>query len=249
MKRKPVVCFTIADHNNVKWALMLEKSLRKFHTKQELPLEIIAGHILDNALKQDSQFFYRAKPVVASQLIENYEVVIGADAYSIITAPINEAWEGDFDVKLVLNSNPREHKAYPVGVWDIDPIHEYVNCGFVSMRSKEFVDHWHRLCYSPRFERYPMREQDFLNIIVHYGNYNCQLLENTDQFWGLSSKGYWADIKLDKDKLILPANDEWNKNDRIIRVIHWGGGNDPNKMNFNTRFQPEVAKFLNDLVK
>lgn len=248
--KKKVVAFTIADDNNMKWANMMINSLRKFHSEKEIPVEIIGGQMLKDTLVKDTHFFYRATPVIAQQLIDQFETVIKIDADSIITAPINEAWEGkDWDLKLVLNSNPREYKKYPVGVWDIHPIQEYVNCGFVSMRSKPFITQWHKLCYSHHFQNYQFREQDLLNILVHYGDYKCLLLENNDQFWGLSSKGYWLDIKMDGDKLILPKNDEWNKNDRIIKVLHAAGGNNPNKWNLNIQFQPEVAKKLNELVK
>lgn len=248
--KKSRIAFTIADQNNLKWAKMMERSLRKFHSSEELPLEVITGPVLEGALAQDNQFFYRATPVIASQLIKQYETVIKIDADSVVCTPINEAWEGEgWDVKLVLNSNPREFKKYPVAVWDIHPVMEYVNNGFVSMRSEEFVEHWHKLCYSPHFQNYQMREQDLLNILVHYGNYNCELLENTDQFWGLASKGYWPEIELRGDKLILPANQEWNKNDRVIKVLHAAGGNTPNKWNFNIQFEAGVAKWLSNLTK
>jgi len=227
----------------------MKNSLRKFHPENELPLVEVTGKLLKDTLERDKDFFYRATPVVASNLFKDYETVIKIDADSVITAPINEAWEGEFDVKLVLNSNPRDFKIYPVTLWDIHPVYEYVNCGFVSMRSKKFVDHWHKLCYTHRFNNYQYREQDLLNIMVYYGDYKYVLLDESNNFWGLSTKGYWSDIELRKNKLVLPANNEWNKNDREIKVIHWGGGNTDNKMNFNIKFKPEVAKWLNNLTK
>ena len=245
--KKKVCAFTIADNNNLKYLEMMKNSLRKFHSEEELPLMETTGQLLEDTLKKDSMFYYRASPVIAAQLIKNYECVIKLDCDQVICAPINEAWEGDFDVKLVLNSNPREFKKYPVMLWDIDPIQQYVNCGFVSMKSEKFIDHWHRLCYSPHFNNYQMKEQDLLNIIVHYGDYKAELLDNGEGFWGLSSKGYWTQIELRKDKLVLPKNNEWNKIDKVVRVLHWAGGNTPNKMNFNVQFKPEVAKFLNEL--
>ncbi len=242
-----MVFFTIADEKNMEYARKMANSLKYFHP--QIPLEVIGGEVLADALKRDPAFFYRATPVIASQLIKEYETVIKIDADSIVTGRLNKAWEGDFDVKVVLNSNPREFKKYPVSVWDINPVHEYVNAGFVSMKSEEFIEHWHKLCYSNHFNNYQMREQDLLNILVHYGNYKSELLDNTDGFYGLASKGYWPQVVLKKDKLILPANDEWNKVDKIIKVIHVAGGNTPNKMNFNTSFKEEVVTWLNKLTK
>lgn len=245
-----ICAYTIADNNNLKYLEMMKNSLRKFHSEEELPLIEVIGTALTGALERDKDFFYRATPVIASQLMNDYDIVIKIDADSVITGSLNEAWEGeDWDVKLVLNSNPRENKTYPVSVWDLHPIYEYVNCGFVSMKSKEFVEHWHKLCYTQHFFSYQMREQDLLNILVHYGNYKTQLLDNGDSFWGLASKQYWPDIKLKDKELVLPQNDEWNKIDKKIKVIHFAGGNTPNKMNFNTKFQPEVATYLKELTK
>ena len=215
MKKKPLVFFSIADKNNMEYATKMANSLKHFHPN--IPIELISGEVLDGALKRDPMFFYRATPVIASQLIKEYEVVVKIDSDSVVCDKLDEAWTGDFDVKVVLNSNPREFKKYPVSVWDINPIHEYINCGFVSMKSEEFITHWHKLCYTNHFNNYQMKEQDLLNIMVHYGNYKAQLLDNGDSFWGLSSKGYWPQVELRKDKLILPANEEWNKIDKYIK--------------------------------
>lgn len=248
MKQNKVIAFTIADKANLKYLKMMKKSLRKFHSEEELPLQEITGKLLKDTLAKDPAFFYRATPVLASNF-KDYDVVIKIDADSIITAPINEAWEGDFDVRVVLNSNPREFKRYPVTLLDIDPVQEYLNCGFVVMKSKEFIDHWHKICYSKHFNTYQYREQDLLNILIHYGNYKAELLENSDGLWGLSSKGYEPDVILKNKKLILPGNKEWNKEDKEIKIIHFAGGNDPNKGNYRIKYQPEVVRFLDRLVK
>jgi hypothetical protein len=124
----------------------------------------------------------------------------------------------------------------------------YVNCGFVVLRSNEFVKHWLDLCYTPHFDRYQMREQDLLNILVYYGNYKVKMLDNSNKWHGLISKHYWINMKLEDDKLILPKNEEWPQDEnKEIVCIHWAGGNLPNKMNFNTAFKEDVAKWLTKL--
>lgn len=244
------VAFVIADQKNMKFLENMKKSLRKFHTEEELPLIEITGKDLDERLARDPSFFYRATPVIAKELMdEGYECVIKIDADSLITASISEAWEGEFDAKLVLNSNPREFKVFQYTVFDINPITEYVNCGFVVVKSKEFVEHWLKLCFSPHFNNYQMREQDLLNIVVHYGNYNVDLLDNGEGLWGLSSKGYWQDVIVKDDKLVLPAQTDWFAIDKTIRVIHWAGANDPSKGNYRIKFQPEVVKYIDRLIK
>jgi hypothetical protein len=245
--------FTISDQNNLKFFVKLQNSFKKFHPNDELIL-------FDEAQVQatgDPNFYYRATPFIADQLFkQGYDEVCKLDADTIITGNLDHIWEGDYDVAVVNNANPRETKAYPVSILDINPL-AYVNCGFVVMKGKKFVEHWLGLCYSEHFPSYQMREQDFLNIMVFYmtehfgGSYKVKLLDMSDKWHGLVSKGYWAQIELVDKKLILKKNDEWPLDgDKEIVAIHFAGGNDPKKMtDINIRFKPEVAKFLNELIK
>jgi hypothetical protein len=94
-----------------------------------------------------------------------------------------------------------------------------------------------------------MKEQDLLNIMVFYCNYDVKFLDAENSFYGLASKGYWSEVILKGDELILPGNEEWNKEDKTIRVIHFAGGNSPDKGNFRIRFQPEIVKRIEELTK
>jgi len=247
MKNK-VIAVSIADANNMQYFEKMKNSLRKFHTEEELPLALIGPEQLKE--NPDPQLFYRATPILGKQFFDlGYDTVIKLDADQVITGKLNHIWEGDFDVAVVQNSNPREAKLFPVSVWDIVPA-VYVNCGLVVMKSKKFVQNWMNLCFSPHFNNYQMREQDLLNILVYYGGYNVKMLDNSNKWHGLIHKGYWIDMKLKDDKLILPKNEEWpTDEDKEIVCIHWAGGNTPNKMNFNTAFKEDVAKWLNKLTK
>ena len=251
MKNK-VVAFTIADQANLKYAQMMERSLRNFHTEEELPLVIVGSDKIK--LTNDPAFFYRAKPAIARDLIKEYETVIGIDADSVITGNIEEAWKGDWDVAVVGNSNPRELKTTgPISVWNIDPL-AYVNAGFVAMKSESFVNHWWGLCTSPHFGAYQFKEQDLLNIMCFYMNFNMggpykfSNLEAGNEIWGLRGKGYWLDYEIRDSDLMLPKQEDgWVNEDKQIKVIHVAGGNMPNKMNFWTYFKPEVARYLKNL--
>lgn len=245
--KKPRIAFCVADINNRKYYEMMKNSLRKFHTDEELPLMLIEEFNIKRF--RDPDFFYRATPLVADELISEYETVIKIDADSIITGPLNAIWEGDFDVAVVNNSNPREMKTYPVSVLNIHPL-AYVNAGFVVMKSPEFITFWKNFCMSTLFYSFQMREQDILNILVHSGNYKVKRLDEGDSYYGLASKQYWPQIELEGDKLILRKNDEWPKeSDKYIKVIHFAGGNSPDKMNYRIRFSPNVIKYLDNLFK
>lgn len=240
--------FTISDKNNLKYYEMLKNSLSKF-TDDKLIL------IDEMKIKQlgDPHFYYRATPIIAAGLLRTYDAVAKIDADTIITGNLNHIWEGEFDVAVVKNSNPREDARYPVRLMDIHP-YSYVNAGFVVMKSKGFVEQWLKLCMSDHFINYQYREQDLLNIMVFYmsdkfgGQWRIRHLDDEGYFHGLASKGYWPNIVYNGVNLVLPIVDKYPDKPKEIKAIHWAGGS-IGKMNYKLHFQPEVVKYLDTLVK
>lgn len=245
------VFFTIADNNNLKWAKQLGNSLAKFH--KDIPFKIIGQKELDE--NKDPAKFYRATPYYASKLLEEYDLVIKIDADSIVTGSLDYVLNMPYDVATVYNWNRVDPPIYgEIGLATIAP-QEYFNNGFVALRSKEFVKEWLRLCYSPHFDRMPYREQGFLNILAYYRNYEVVCLDdynpltNYSAWHGLRSKGEWNKIVIRDDKLILPkAPNNYPEMDKEIKVIHWAGGNDQNKMNYRIYFNEDVIKRLDYLI-
>ena len=242
--------FCVADRNNTQYYEGLKNSLAKF-TKDPLIL------IDDAKIQQlgDPNFFYRATPIIASALLREYDEVCKLDADQIILGNLDHIWEGDFDVAVVKNSNPKEDASYPVRLLDVSPA-AYVNCGFVVMRSKLFVEHWLKLCMSGHFNNYQYREQDLLNIMVFYmsnqfgGPYKVRHLDDENKFHGLVFKQYEPQVELRDGKLVLPKSNEWPLDgDKEVVCWHVAGGNTPNKMNYKIRFSEEVSKYIDTLVK
>lgn len=244
MKR---VYWSISDTNNLKYYRMMEASFRKFHPKDEL---ILFGD-KEIAATNDPNIFYRACPYFTKQLMEQgYDEVCKIDADTIITGDLSDIWDDDFDVAVVNNSNPKEMVLYPISILNIHPL-AYANAGFVVMRSKSFVDFWNNFCKSIIYNACQMREQDLLNIMIYSNNYKVKKLDQGDCYYSLASKGYWQYITLnDKKELVLPINAEgnWPDKSKIIKAIHFSGGNVPDKMNYRIRFAPEVCKYLDELV-
>lgn len=240
--KKKIVGFTIFDKNNEKYAQMFINSLRKFHSEEELPLVSVTEEGIKAS--NDPAFFYRATPRVAMDLIKEYETVIKFDCDQVVCGDISGIWKGDFDIACVNNSNPREMKKLVVSVLDIHPL-TYLNCGLVVMKSEKFINHWWNLCISPHFDNYQYKEQDLLNIMVFYGDYKIGFLDVGKEWFGLISKGFWPYCEMRGNDIVLPKNKEWPTNeDKIIKVIHWAGGNDPDKMKFRLHFKPEVVRRL-----
>src|SRR3990167_8871292 len=122
--------FTIADKANMKYYEMLKNSLSKF-TDDKLIL------IDEEKIKQlgDPHFFYRATPIIAAGLLRTYDAVCKLDSDMLILDNLDHIWNGDYDVAVTYNSNPKDDKIYPVRLLDIHPF-SYINAGFLVMKSK-----------------------------------------------------------------------------------------------------------------
>ena len=230
MKKRAI--FVPADNNHLEEFKRFEASLRKFHSEEDLPLLRF-----DNPTS-DPLFWYRAKPILARELIKEYETVIGMDSDQIVCGDISYIWSESnyFDVGVVMND-----PSYPIGLWDISPQGKYYNNGLVVLRNEKFIEHWYRLCMSRHFGSYQFREQDLLNILCSdYFDYKVKWLEEKD-FYGEQAKPHWPKAKMVGDKIMI-ENVE-------LKIIHFGGGNIANKGNFQTRFQPDVIGRIEWLIK
>ncbi len=251
MPKGKVVVFTIADANNMKYYERMKNSLRKFHSEEELPL------LLWNQAKiesyNDPAFFYRATPIIARQLLKDYDLVLKIDADSIITGDLNHIInDTSYDLAAPLNWNRYDPQVFgQVSVVDVPPT-MYLNCGLVAMRNRELVEKWFRLCHSQHFGAYQYREQDLLNIIAFYFDWKVKNLDAEDTWNGLISKGEMMRFELKDGKLIVPAaKDHFPDKDMVVKVIHLAGGNTiGDKMDFlNTHTKPEILAYLQDLIK
>lgn len=255
--KKPRIAFTIADANNIKYAQMLEKTVRKFHTEEELPFHIVQAEELAARLKDDPAFFYRATPTVARDLLYDYDTVIKIDADSLVLGNLSYVWTAnDFDIGTVLNINRVDPQRYGVVTVANLPPQKYFNAGFVVMKSEAFVEDWYKKCMSDLFNYYQYREQDLLNLICFFGDYHVRCLDyydmprNAYNFWGLVSKGEWGHTIMRDGQVVLPrGEDNYPDRDVTLKVIHWAGGNDGIKMNYRAHFPSEVSDYIDTLVK
>lgn len=269
-KKKPVVVFTVADKNNISYAVSLLNSLRKFHDwpvilytdeidQEKLP-NITNMTIVDlGPYLQDRMFFYRQKPLLSEPLLDEYELVIGLDSDQLILGDLSYILETtDYDVGTVINWNRYDEKIYPaVQGWGIFPA-EYFNCGLVALRSKKFAHHWNILCHTAQFDRMQFKEQDLLNALCYFGNYNVRCFDHPDPvknvtaFWGLIGKGEWNRAILEGNKIVVPkgfGDTPFPPADMEIKVAHMGGGAGTKKDNWGAFFTPEVLTRINSLIK
>lgn len=251
-----VVVFTIADANNLEFAQKLEKSFKHFHP--DIEFRIITGDDLRKRVEADPHFFYRATPIVAEELFkEGYTLVLKIDADSIITGSLDYVFNTQgYDAGTVVNWNRVDPVTYGfVEGWGIQPP-EYMNAGFIALRSQKFTHHWRVICESEQFMRLQYREQDLLNILIYYGNYNVRCFDVGDPvvdhygWYGLIAKGEWPKAVMKNGKVIIPQGpDNFPPHDMDLKVIHWAGGQGSKKMNYRIAFTEEVANYIDTLIK
>lgn len=242
LRQKEKVCFfTVAyDETNKRYAKMMLNSLRKFHPDVDHHL------FTEKEVNQidDPNKAYRLYALFGRMLAEDYDLVIQIDADSIVTGSLQHILDDSYDLGCVLNNNRVDPK---LSIYDVDP-GLYVNAGFVAVRGKRVWDWWNKLNHSPYFDRHRFREQDMLNIMFNYGDLKSRIFDFSEYWHGLIHKGEWHKMVMRKDQLVLPKSAGVAQEDKIIKIIHWAGGNVP-KMNFHVHFTPAVVKYLEGLTK
>lgn len=262
--KKPVVALCIADKNNIPYATSMINSLRKFHDwpvilvtneqdKTKLPKDVILEDL--SKYMVDQAFFYRATPILGEKFLDEYELVLKIDADSLILGDLSHVLNTkDYDVGTVINWNRFDQQHYPlVQGWGIFPA-EYFNCGLVAMRSKKFAHDWKMLCFTPQFDRLQYKEQDLLNALCYFGNYNVRCFDigdpklDTNAWYGLISKGEVNRSIIKDNKIIIPkgfGTTPFPPSDIELKVFHMGGGVGAKKDNFAAFFPPDVMEYIN----
>lgn len=245
---KKVIAFIPAGgEENTKYANWLINSIRKFHSAEEIPIII-----RDNPNPKDNSFWYRATPIIANELLKEYETVIKMDADMICFGKLDHIINGTYDIGTVLNINRIDPRTYGlVTIQGVQP-NEYYNNGLVALRNKEMVQKWLNLCHSKYFDRFQYREQDFLNILAHFGDYNVKCFDSdasNPSFNGLVAKGETVNAVLKDGQVVIPkGKDNYPDRDTVLKVWHNGGGAGEKKMQYRIHFSEEIIKYINWLI-
>lgn len=274
MNKKPVCFFAVGSKEYSKYAIPFWRSMVKFHSPKDIDMLWYTNEKDPNVLKRlpegiklvdldpylkDPAFYFRQKPVLMEPLLDDYELVVGFDSDQLILGSLDYILKTtDYDVGTVINYNRWDEKVYPlVTIPGIAPI-EYFNCGLVALRSKKFAHHWQVLCFSPQFERLQFREQDLLNYMCYYGNYNVRCFDIPDgvakyaAWHGILAKGELNRTLLRGKDIVIPkglGDTPFPPQDIILKAISLGGGHGAIKDNWGTFFPPEVMVRVNEIIK
>lgn len=248
MSKLKTVAFSIAtDEKNTEYYRMMRNSWNKFHPDIEFLLwdkEKVAKY-------DDPHWLYRATPNIMYELRNDYDLIIQTNADQIITGNLDHVLRGDYEMGVVYNWNKVDPPAFgTVSCLDI-PGQYYYNLGFIAVRSKRLIENWHRLVNSYHFHNYQYREQDLMNILAYYGDYKVKCFDEYDpktkeSFWnGLRSKGEFHRCIMRGEDLVLPKNINGNpERDKILKILHWAGGNNGVKMNYRAYFSEPCITYL-----
>lgn len=224
---------------------------------ERLPKGIKLGDL--TPLLTDPAFYYRQKPILGELLLKDYELVVGFDTDQLILGNLDTILKNeDYDIGTVYNWNRFDVQHYPlvemyrIGIMPA----EYFNCSLVAMRSKSFVHNWLVSCFSPQFDRLQYREQDILNVLCYYGNYNVRcfdLPEKTHFGWyGMIGKGEYVRAELRDKNIYIPkglGDTPFPPDDVQIHVATLGGGHGAIKDNWASFFPAKVMERINEIIK
>lgn len=217
----------------------LVRSLKYFHPS--IPI-LVYG---DEVIKELDVPFGLLHPFIIYKALLEYETVIYLDADSILTGPLDElllAIEEDYDIIGVRNNNDYDKagKDEPIGQPGAGTTH-YLNAGLIATHHRGFILEWQmaNILYGNLL---PFKEQSVFNSLKR--NYNTHMIDPKDSsvYYGVSALSgeethwdSWMDIKVVEGDLIL--------NDKKVKVLHHGGGANPNKLGFYM-FNDETRKRL-----
>ncbi len=277
--KKSSVFFAVGTKEYSKYAIPFWRSMVNFHSPKDIDMLWYTDEKDPKVLERlpegiktvditpylaDPAFFFRQKPILAEPLLDDYELVVGFDTDMLIVGDLNFVLDSqDYDVGVAYNWNRFDQQFYPavelirIGIAPA----EYFNAGFVAMRSKKFVHNWLVDCFSPQFDRMQYREQDILNILCYYGNYNVRCFDlpetKTEQgmkfgWYGLMWKGE-GNRAFVKDKKIYVekglGDTPYPPETVQLHIVSLGGGHGAIKDNWAAFFPLEIMIRIQELIK
>lgn len=274
--KKPACFLTAVSSDQLKYAITFWKTLTKFHSPKEIDMLCYTNEKDPEKLKalpegikvvdltsylDDQMFWFRQKPILMEPLLDKYELVVGFDSDQIVLGDLNAILESnDYDAGVVINWNRFDEKFYPIVEimrLGIQPV-QYYNCGLVALRSKQFAHTWLVNCFTQEYNFMQYKEQDILNVLTHFGNWNVRCFDmpngpdSPTSFYGIVGKGEWAQSEIEGDKVMVRKGEgpqAFPPSDVQIRIAHMGGGNGAPKDNWNQFFPPTVMERIQELIK
>lgn len=235
--KKPAVCFTIVDDRYYipVGTLTFINSFKKFHP--DIPLVVFRQDMIDKVFAEKKINFYMAKPTFAKLLTDEYDLVVNMDADTVVTGRMSKVFDEEYEVGGAWNKNDYEDASFD----EIKP-EMYVQAGLVGSRNPKFWDIWEEA--NKNAMRYVRQENDVLNAIWYRDpdvkNMIKVIYDEKEDYYGCKSLGREPEFEVYSDKL-------WCRGEQVFCYHHAKGAIFP-KLQFDRMdFQPEVARWLQNL--
>jgi hypothetical protein len=235
--KQPAVCFTIVD-DRYYFPVGTHKfinSFKKFHP--DIPLVVFRQDMIDKVFAEKKINFYMAKPTFAKLLVDDYDLVVNMDADTIVTGRLTKVFDEEYDIGGAWNYNDEENTSVEnVGVKD------FVQAGLVGSRLPHFWDVWEEK--NKDAMDYKCQENDILNLVWYnhpdFKNSKKVIYDKEQDYYGCKSLGREAEFQVYSDKL-------WCRGEQVLAYHHAHGAIFPKLQFDKMAFQPEVARWLENL--
>tara|TARA_Y100000310_G_scaffold86194_1_gene83040 strand:- start:1150 stop:1956 length:807 start_codon:yes stop_codon:yes gene_type:complete len=195
-------------------------------------------------------------PLLTRTIADDYDLVVHIDTDVIVTDRLDEILKGDYDVAVARNN--ADQRTAGCGTphclnGQVD-VFKYANAGIVASTKKEFWDDWVEL-NQKNFNKYPMHEQDNLNVLINSGKYKIKWLDPVDKpvYYNIASaygdpkwNGQWDKHWESWERIELKDGKLW-LDGKLIKMLHYAGGNTPDKFNLTKHFSDEVTEHIKTL--
>lgn len=235
--KQPAVCFTIVDdryYTPVGTPIFIN-SFKKFHP--DIPLVVFRQDKIDEVFAEKKINFYMAKPTFAKLLCDKYELVVNMDADTVVTGRMTKVFDEEYEVGAAWNFNDYENTS-------VENVTEemFLQAGLVGSRNPKFWDIWEE--FNRDAMLYKCKENDILSLIWYnhpeVSKMNRVIYDKDQDYYGCKSLGRESEFQVYSDKL-------WCRGEQVLAYHHARGAIFP-KLQFDRMdFQPEVARWLQNL--
>lgn len=239
---KPVGIFTF--YNTYKdLTFDCVNSVRHFHP--DVPVHVYDWDECKKVMAESGCIPQTLFAELGRRLALDYKTVIHIDGDSLVTAPINRAFDGWWDVAGVRNNNDLGRGQHYKTSYtrtnrltgDPIPVDSYCNCGFFAVKNPAFWADWAKA--NKRYgEQSRLGEQDTFNDLVWSGKYQAMLLDprGSEEYWGTSNQ--WGEQHLESWKRLRieplgehpricldgPMSRPGDEQVKRVRILHLAAG-------------------------
>jgi len=226
------------------------KSFKRFHP--DIPLFIVDDIMIEKLMSETPGLdFYKMKASAAKLFYNDYDLVVNIDADHFIFDRLDEILLGDFDVAAPSNNNNYENvnlsiQSYRGKMYNIVTDEKYIQAGLIASTSKDFWKAYEKASLT-HADHMTCRDNDVLNLLIQFGNYNFKLLDGGWTPNDPNRKCYYGCSSLSLEKNVVLVDGKPSIDNRPLKCYHVARGSA--KPKFSQLFTPEIQNWFNEKIQ